>query len=132
MKVDSQPFPQANVVELSDFRPEGQNLAFQINMAGPMHRHDEQRKEAASGKRPQDEDEPEHNMLLQKKSVTSTINSQLLISFWKNISISTSCAADMNRKRRSMSTAQGGRWGGARLYATTGIARSSGTVGIPA
>ena len=41
MKVDSQPFPQANVVELSDFRPEGQNLAFQINMAGPMRRRDE-------------------------------------------------------------------------------------------
>ena len=50
MKVDSQPFRQANVVELSDFRLEGQNLAFQINMAGPMHRRDEQRKEAASGK----------------------------------------------------------------------------------
>ena len=28
MKVDSQPFPQANVVELSDLRPEGQNFAF--------------------------------------------------------------------------------------------------------
>ena len=40
MKVDSQPFPQANVVELSDFRTEGKDLAFQINMAGPMRRHD--------------------------------------------------------------------------------------------
>ena len=59
MKVDSQSFPQANVVELSDFGPKGQNLAFQINMAGLMRRRDEQRKEAASGKRPQDEDEPE-------------------------------------------------------------------------
>ena len=38
MKVDSQPFPQANVVELSDLGPVGQNLAFQINMAGPMRR----------------------------------------------------------------------------------------------
>jgi len=28
MKVDSQPFPQANIVELSDFGSEGQNLAF--------------------------------------------------------------------------------------------------------
>ena len=55
MKVDSQPFPQANVVELSDLGHEGQNLAFQINMAGPMHRRVEQRKEAASGKQPQDE-----------------------------------------------------------------------------
>ena len=59
MKVDSQPYPQANVVELSDFGPEGQNLAFQINMAGPMRRCDEQRRETASGKRPQDEDESE-------------------------------------------------------------------------
>jgi hypothetical protein len=57
MKVDSQPFPQANVVELSDFGPKGQNLAFQINMAGPMRLRDEQRKEAASGKRPQDKHE---------------------------------------------------------------------------
>ena len=59
MKVDSQPFLQANVVELSDFGPVGQNLAFQINMAGPMRRRDEQRKKASSGKWPQDEDEPE-------------------------------------------------------------------------
>ena len=54
MKVDSQPFPQANVVELSDFRPEGQNLAFQINMAGPIRRRGEQRREADSGKWPRD------------------------------------------------------------------------------
>ena len=59
MKVDSQPFPQANVVELSDLGPVGQNFAFQINMAGPMRRRVEQRKEAASGKQPQVEDEPE-------------------------------------------------------------------------
>ena len=59
MKVDSQPFPQANVVELSDLGLVGQNLAFQINMAGPMRCRDEQRKEADSGKRPQDEDESE-------------------------------------------------------------------------
>ena len=59
MKVDSQPFPQANVVELSDHGPEGQNLAFQINMAGPIRHRVEQRKEAVSGKGPQDEDKPE-------------------------------------------------------------------------
>ena len=60
MKVDSQPFPHVNVVELSDHRPEGQNFAFQINMAGPIRRRDEQRFiEADSGKRPQDEDESE-------------------------------------------------------------------------
>ena len=67
MKVDSQPFPQANVVELSDFRPKGQNLAFQINMAGPMRRRDEQRKEAASSKRPQDEDEPEQQHVTEEQ-----------------------------------------------------------------
>ena len=109
MKVDSQPFSQANVVELSDFRPEGQNLVFQINMAGPMRPRDEQRKEATSGKRPQDEDEPNSNMLLKNKCVTSAINSQLPIGFWKNTSISTSCAMDMNRKRRSTITARGER-----------------------
>jgi len=54
MKVDSQPFPQANMVELSDLGPEGQNLSFQINMVGPIRRRVEQRKEAVSGKRPQD------------------------------------------------------------------------------
>ena len=52
MKVDSQLFPQANVVELSDLGPEGQNLAFQINMAGPICHHVGQRKEAIFGKRP--------------------------------------------------------------------------------
>ena len=49
-------------------------------------------------------------MLLKNKCVTSAISSQLPIGFWKNTSISTSCAADMNRKRRSMSTAQGEHW----------------------
>ena len=50
----------------------------------------------------------------------------------KSTSTSISCAIDTNRKKMSMSTAQGGHWGDARLYATTSIARSSGTVGIPA
>ena len=131
MKVDSQPFPQANVVELSDFGSEGQNLAFQINMAGPMRRCVEQRKEAASGKRPRMKMSQSSSMSLKNKCVTSATRSQLPIGFWKNTSTSTRCAADMNRKRRSMSTAQGGRWGGTKLDVATGIARSSGTVGIP-
>ena len=67
MKVFSQPFPQANVVELSDLGPEGQILAFQINMAGPMRCRDEQRREAASGKRPQDEDEPEPQHVIEEQ-----------------------------------------------------------------
>ena len=54
MKVDTKPFPPVNVVELSDFGSEGQDLAFQINMVGPVRRHNKQRKEAISGKRPQD------------------------------------------------------------------------------
>ena len=124
MKVDSQPFPQANVVELSDLRPEGQNFAFQINMVGPIRRRDEQRKEADSGKQPQDEDESEQQHITEEQVRH--------IGFLKNTSISTSCVAGMNRKRRSMSTARGERSGGARQYATTCIARSSGTVGIPA
>ena len=60
MKVDTKPFPQANMVELSDFRSEGQDLAFQVNMVEPMRRHDKQRREAASGKRPQDEHKLKH------------------------------------------------------------------------
>jgi hypothetical protein len=67
MKVDSQPFPQANVVELSDLGSEGQNLAFQINMAGPMRRRVERRKEVISGKRPQDEDKPEQQHVTKKQ-----------------------------------------------------------------
>ena len=47
------------MVELSDFGSEGQNLSFQINMVGPIRRRVEQRKEAVSGKRPQDEDKSE-------------------------------------------------------------------------
>ena len=60
MKVDSQPFPQANMVGLSDLRSEVQNFAFWINMVGSVRRRDEQRfREADSGKQPQDEDESE-------------------------------------------------------------------------
>ena len=67
MKVDRKPFPQANVVELSDFGSEGQDLAFQINMVGPMRRRDEQRREAVSGKWPQDEDEPEQQDVIEEQ-----------------------------------------------------------------
>ena len=78
-----------------------------------MRRCDEQRKEAASGKWPQDEDKPEQQHVTEEQ--VRHIRNQLLASnrLLENTSISTSCAADMNRKRRSMSTTQGGRWGGA-------------------
>ena len=70
-------------------------------------------------------------MLLKNKCVTYVISFLLPTGFWKNMCISTNCVADINRKKRSMSAAQGGRWEGDRLYAITGIARSSGTAGIP-
>ena len=80
MKVDSQPFPQANVVELSDFGPECQKFAFQINMAGPMCRRDEQRKEAVSGKQPQDENELERQHVTEEQ--VRHIHNQLPASNW--------------------------------------------------
>ena len=55
------------MVELSDLGPEGQNLAFQINMAGPIRRRVEQRKEAVSSKRPQDEHEPEQQHVTEEQ-----------------------------------------------------------------
>ena len=67
MKVDTKLFPQANVVELSDFGFEGQGLTFHINMVGPMRRHDKQRREAASGKRPQDEHELEQQHVTEEQ-----------------------------------------------------------------
>ena len=67
MKVDTKPFPQVNVVEPSDFNPTGQNFSFQINMAGPMRRRDEQRREAVSGKRPQDERELEQQHVTEEQ-----------------------------------------------------------------
>src|SRR6185312_14207053 len=67
MKVDTKPFPQANVVELSDFGSEGQDLVFQINMVGPMRHHDNQRKEAASGKWPQDERKSEQQHVTEEQ-----------------------------------------------------------------
>ena len=67
MKVDTKPFPQANMVELSDFGSKGQDLAFQINMVGPMRRHDRQKKEAASGKRPQDERKSEQRHVTEEQ-----------------------------------------------------------------
>ena len=67
MKVDTKPFPQANVVELSTFGSDCQDLAFQINMVGPMRRHDKQRREATSGKRSQDERELEQRHVTEEQ-----------------------------------------------------------------
>ena len=78
MKVDTKPFPQANVVELSDFGSEGQDLAFQINMVGPVRRHDKQRREAAFGKRPQNERKLEQQHVT--KEQVRHIRNQLLAS----------------------------------------------------
>ena len=101
-------------------------------MAGPVRRRDEQRREAVSSKRTQDQNKPGRQHIT--KEQVRHIRNQLPASdrLLENMSFSTSCVADINRKKRSTSTAQGGRWGGTRLYATTGIARSSGTTGIPA
>ena len=67
MKVDTKPFPQANMVELSYFGSKGQDLAFQINKVGPVRRHDKQRREAASGKRPQDRRELEQQHVTEEQ-----------------------------------------------------------------
>ena len=58
--------------------PEGQNFAFQINMAGPIRRHYEQRREADSGKRPQDEDELEQQYITEEQ--VRHIRNQLIAS----------------------------------------------------
>ena len=42
-------------------------MAFQINMVGPMRRHDKQRREAASGKWPQDEHELEQQHVIEEQ-----------------------------------------------------------------
>src|SRR6185503_11822917 len=55
------------MVGLSDLRSEGQNFAFWINMVGSVRRRDEQRKEADSGKRPQDEDESEQQHITEEQ-----------------------------------------------------------------
>ena len=55
------------MVGLLDPRPEGQNFAFQINMVGPARHRDEQRKEADSGKWPQDEDESEQQHITEEQ-----------------------------------------------------------------
>ena len=131
MKVDSQPFPQANVVELSDLRPEGQNFAFQINMAGPIRRRDEQRREADSGKWPQDEDESEQQHITEEQ--VRHIRNQLPAS--NRLLEKYQYQYKLRRRYESEEEYEhhtGRTLGGARLYATTGIARSSGTVGIPA
>jgi len=58
--------------------PGGQNFAFQINMAGPVRRRDEQREKADSGKRPQDKDESEQQHIT--KEQVCHIRNQLLAS----------------------------------------------------
>ena len=126
MKVDSQPFPQANMVELSDLGPEDQNLAFQINMAGPIRRRVEQKKEAISGKRPQDEHESEQQHVTEEH--VRHIRYQLPAS--NRLLEKYQYQYKLRRRFESEEEECEHHWGGARLYATTGIARSSGTVGI--
>ena len=55
------------MVGLSGLSPEGQNFTFQINMVGPVCRRDERRKEADSGKQPQDEDESEQQYITEEQ-----------------------------------------------------------------
>jgi len=67
MKVDSQPFSQANMVELMDPSRGHQNFAFHINMAGPTCRHDKQQTEAVSCKRPRDKDRSEQQHITEEQ-----------------------------------------------------------------
>ena len=132
MKVDSQLFAQANVVELSEFGPKGQNLAFQINMAGPMRRRDEQRREATSGKRPQDEHKLEQQHVTEEQvhhiRYQLPASNRLLEKYQYQYKLRRRYESEEDEyEHRS-----GRHWGDARLYATPGIARSSGTVGTPA
>ena len=68
------------MVELSDFGSKGQDLAFQVNMVGPTRRHDKQRREAVSGKWPQDERELEQQHVTEEQ--VRHIHNQLSASNW--------------------------------------------------
>ena len=132
MKVNSQPFPQVNVVELSDLGPEGQNLAFQINMAGPIRRHVEQRKEAVSGKLPQDEHELEQQHVTEEQ--VRHIHNQLpaFDRLLEKYEYQHKLRRRYQSEEEEYEYRTGRMLGRRRLYATTGIARSSGSAGIPA
>ena len=120
------------MVELSDLGPEGQDLAFQINMAGPMRHRDEQRREAVSGKWPQDEDEPEQQYVTEEQ--VRHIRNQLPASnrLLEKYEYQYKLRRQYESEEEEYEHRAGRTLGGAKLYATTGIAHSSGTVGIPA
>ena len=97
-----------------------------------MRRRDEQRKEAASGKRPQDEDEPEEQHVTEEQ--VCHIRNQLPASnrLLEKYQYQYKLRRRYESEEEEYEHHTGRTLGGARLYATTGIARSSGTAGIPA
>ena len=97
-----------------------------------MRRHDKQRREAASGKRPQDEHKLEQRHVTEEQ--VRHIRNQLPASnrLLEKYQYQYKLCRRFELEEDGTSTAQEGHWGDARLYATTGIARSSGIARIPA
>jgi len=67
---------------------------------------------------------------LKNKCVISAIKSQFPTGFFRNMNISISCVAGMNRNRKNTSTTWEECWEDDRLYAITSTACSSSTAGI--
>jgi len=101
-------------------------------MAGPMRRRDEQRKETAFGKWPQDEDEPEQQHVTEEQ--VRHIRNQLPAAnrLLEKYQYQYKLRRRYESEEDEYEHRTGRTLGDARLYATTSIARSSGTVGIPA
>ena len=95
-------------------------------MVGSVRRRDEQRKEADSGKRPQDEDESEQHYITEEQ--VRHIRNQLPAS--NRLLEKYEYQYKLHRRYESEEEEYEHRTG--RTLGTTGIARSSGTVGIPA
>ena len=132
MKVDTKPFPQANVVELSAFGSEGQDLAFQINKGGPVCRRDVQRREAVSGKRPQDQNEPGRQHITEEQ--VRHIRNQLPASDWllEKYQYQYKLRRRYESEEDEYEHRSGRTLGRCQAIRDHWHSRSSGTVGIPA
>ena len=81
MKVDSQPFPQANMVELSDFRLRARTWHSRLTWWDPCAAMTSRGKMPLLANGPRMKTSRSSNMLLKNKCVTSAINFQVPIGF---------------------------------------------------
>jgi hypothetical protein len=129
MKVDTQPFPNVNMMEGYDRSTHRQlDFTLGINMAGHASRQHPRRQEADSRDRPQKEEED----YITEEQVRHVRNQRLVSShLLRNTSTSINSVSNARLRKKSTSDALESDSGSERIHEIIGIARSSNIAGIP-